>query len=97
MNAPTHFIILPGGYGTLDELFEILTWKKLHLHNKPVILFNQDGYWNTMLALIDNTIAEGFAQPADRALFKVVDNIEALFATLDEEPVPDMGVVTSRM
>jgi uncharacterized protein (TIGR00730 family) len=91
------FVILPGGYGTLDELFEILTWKKLHLHNKPVILFNQDGYWDALLALIDKTIKEGFAQPADRALFKVVGDIKALFAALDEESAPDIGVVTGRM
>ena len=91
------FVILPGGLGTLDEAFEILTWKKLKLHNKPIIVFNQDGYWNAMLALIDQTIAEGFSQPADRALFKVTTNIEELFALLDEPSAPDIGALTGRM
>jgi uncharacterized protein (TIGR00730 family) len=91
------FIILPGGLGTLDEAFEIMTWKKLKLHNKPILVFNQDGYWNEMLALIDKTIAEGFSQPADRALFKEVSSVENLFNTLDEPAAPDMGSLTGRM
>ena len=91
------FVILPGGLGTLDEAFEILTWKKLKLHNKPIIIFNQDGYWDEMIALIDRTIDEGFSQPADRALFKEVNSVEALFDALDEPGAPDMGVMTGRM
>lgn len=91
------FIILPGGFGTLDELFEILTWKKLKLHNKPVIVFNQEGYWDEMIALIDKTITEGFSQPADRVLFKEVTTTEELFAVLDEPGVPDMGTLTGRI
>jgi uncharacterized protein (TIGR00730 family) len=91
------FVILPGGLGTLDETFEILTWKKLKLHNKPVIIFNQDGYWDEMIALIDKTIAEGFSQPADRVLFKVATSVEDLFALLDEPGAPDMGAMTGRM
>src|SRR6202042_3527823 len=58
------FIILPGGLGTLDETFEIITWKKLKLHSKPIIILNQHGYWDEMLALIDKMIADGFAQPS---------------------------------
>jgi len=91
------FIILPGGFGTLDELFEILTWKKLKLHNKPVIIFNQDGYWDTMIALVDKTIAENFSQPADRALFTVVTTIEELFKAMDESATADIGALTGRM
>jgi len=81
------FIILPGGFGTLDEAFEILTWKKLKLHNDPIIIFNQDGYWDDMLALIDKVIAGGFAQPSDREVFEVVRTIDDLFATLDRQTV----------
>ena len=91
------FFILPGGLGTLDETFEILTWKKLKLHNKPVIVFNQDGYWDEMIALVDKTINEGFSRPADRVLFQEVNSVEALFAALDEPRVPDMGVLTGRL
>lgn len=91
------FVILPGGLGTLDEAFEILTWKKLKLHNKPIIIFNQDGYWDEMLGLIDKTISVGFSQPSDRVLFKVATSVEEIFAILDEPTAPDIGVVTSRM
>jgi len=91
------FIILPGGLGTLDEAFEILTWKKLQLHNKPIILFNQEGYWDHLLALIDNTIAENFEQPSRRASFKVANSVERIFTMLDEPSAPDIGVMTGRM
>jgi len=91
------FIILPGGLGTLDETFEILTWKKLNLHNKPVIIFNQDGYWDPLIALIERTLKEGFSQPSDRALFKVVISIDELFEALDQEANPTIGTLTGRM
>jgi uncharacterized protein (TIGR00730 family) len=91
------FVILPGGLGTLDEAFEILTWKKLKLHNKPVILLNQNGYWDTMIALIDNTISEGFSQPLDRALFQVATSVEEVFALLEEPRAPDIGTLTAQM
>ncbi|MDR3425181.1 MAG: TIGR00730 family Rossman fold protein [Alphaproteobacteria bacterium] len=91
------FIILPGGFGTLDEAFEILTWKKLKLHNKPVFLFNERGYWNELIALVDKTIVEGFAQPSDRTLFQIADSVENLFALLDERSVSEGGSLTGRM
>jgi hypothetical protein len=82
------FIILPGGFGTLDELFEILTWKKLKLHNDPVFLFNQDGYWDEMIALVKKTIAEGFSQPPDLNLFEAVNSVDELFVALDRQVSP---------
>jgi uncharacterized protein (TIGR00730 family) len=91
------FVILPGGLGTLDELFEILTWKKLKLHNKPIIIFNQDGYWNIFLELIDHLIGEGFAAPADRALFKVVTTIPAMLDLLQQSEKPVIATMTGRM
>ena len=91
------FVILPGGLGTLDEAFEILTWKKLKLHNKPIIIVNQNGYWNTMIALIDKTIAEGFSQPPDRTLFTVVNSVEEALTLLEEPAAPDIGVFAGRM
>ena len=91
------FVILPGGLGTLDEAFEIITWKKLKLHNKPIIILNQNGYWDMMIALIDKTIAEGFSQPPDRSLFTVADSVEDVFALLREPAVPDIGVLAGRM
>jgi uncharacterized protein (TIGR00730 family) len=91
------FVILPGGLGTLDEAFEIITWKKLHLHNKPIIIFNQEGYWDSLLALINHTVAKGFAQPSDRALFEVTTTIEGMLKILAESAKPVMGVMTGRM
>ena len=91
------FIILPGGFGTLDETFEILTWKKLRLHNEPIIFFNQDGYWNEMIALITKTIAEGFAQASDGKLFDVVDNVKDLFAVLDKGLLSNGKSLTGQM
>jgi len=62
MNA--HAIVtLPGGPGTLDELFEVLTWRQLGLHSKPVYLLNVGGYWDPLLALLAHLVAQGFADP----------------------------------
>src|ERR1700739_2457767 len=54
------FLILPGGYGTLDEMMEIVTWKQLRLHTKPCILINTAGYWNGFLDFLDSTVEAGF-------------------------------------
>lgn len=91
------FVVLPGGLGTLDEVFEILTWKKLGLHNKPVLIFNQDGYWDPFLALIDRTVREGFAGPSDRALFKVVTTVSEMLDVLEENSTPRVATMTGRM
>jgi len=55
-------VVLPGGAGSLDELFEVLTWRQLGLHDKPIILANIDSYWDPLMALIDHIINEGFAE-----------------------------------
>ena len=60
MNADA-IVTLPGGPGSLDELFEVLTWRQLGLHAKPVYLLNVRGYWNPLLALLEHIVAEGFA------------------------------------
>lgn len=86
------FVVLPGGFGTMDEFFEILTWKQLGLHQKPVVLLNTRGYWTSLLTLIDSIVERGFARETDRDLFHVVecaDDVAALLQTLDrdsEEP-----------
>jgi uncharacterized protein (TIGR00730 family) len=60
MNADA-VIVLPGGAGSLDELFEVLTWRQLGLHDKPIIILNVEGYWDPLRALIDQVIGQGFA------------------------------------
>jgi uncharacterized protein (TIGR00730 family) len=82
------FVILPGGLGTLDEMFEIITWRQLGIHDKPVVLVNIDGYWDRLLAMIDGMIEAGFAQPAHKDLFKVVAGIDDVVDALRHEPTP---------
>ncbi len=68
------FLILPGGYGTLDETLEIITWSQLRLHAKPCILINTAGYWDGLMAFLDSTVAAGFLKPENRALLLVARN-----------------------
>ncbi len=70
------FLILPGGYGTLDELMEIITWKQLRLHTKPCILINTAGYWDGMLAFLDTTVTAGFLKAENRELLEVAADAE---------------------
>uniref|UniRef100_A0A6V7QUP5 Cytokinin riboside 5'-monophosphate phosphoribohydrolase n=1 Tax=Ananas comosus var. bracteatus TaxID=296719 RepID=A0A6V7QUP5_ANACO len=60
------FIALPGGYGTLEELLEVITWAQLGIHDKPVGLLNVDGYYNSLLSFVDKAVDEGFITPAAR-------------------------------
>ena len=70
------FLILPGGYGTLDEMLEIITWSQLRLHTKPCILINTLGYWDVFLDFLDETVRAGFLKPENRALLLVAANAE---------------------
>lgn len=91
------FIILPGGYGTLDEAFEMLTWRQLRLHDKPVLFANIDAYWDPLKALIDHFIHEGFAQESSRRLFTFVDKIEGILPTLMRQPMPAIAEDRARL
>ncbi len=76
-------VVLPGGAGSLDEFFEVLTWAQIGLHARPVILVDVAGYWQPLLALIDHVIAEGFADASLRGHFQVVPDVPVLEAALD--------------
>lgn len=65
------FIVLPGGYGTLEEILEAVTWAQLRLHAKPCILINTAGYWDGLLGFLDSMVAAGFLKPKNRALLRV--------------------------
>jgi hypothetical protein len=82
------FAILPGGIGTLDEMFEILSWKQLGLHVKPILLVDIGGYWAPLRALLDDIVEEGFARPETRELLRVVPTVAALMAALEIAPEP---------
>ena len=85
------FVTLPGGLGSLDETFELITWTQLKLSAKPFVVVNIDGYWQPLLALIDHVIAAGFARPANRDILQVVDDVEAVLPALRAiERAPDI-------
>ena len=70
------FVALPGGIGTMDELFEIVTWAQLGLHAKPTIVLNHGGYYDPLIALLDHAVTEGFLMPAERNLVQVAHTAE---------------------
>jgi uncharacterized protein (TIGR00730 family) len=76
------FVILPGGAGTLDEMLEMLTWKQLGLHSKPIILANIDGYWDRLLAVLRHAVDEGFIRPQHAGLLREVADIPAVLTAL---------------
>lgn len=86
------FIALPGGYGTLEEFFEILTWSQLGIHRKPSGLLNVAGYYDGLLAMLDHAVGEGFLKPAFRQLVIADTDADALvrrlasFAPADSMP-----------
>ena len=76
------FITLPGGYGSLDEVFEILTWAQSGLHTKPIGLLNVRGYYDLLIQQLDHMVAEGFLRPENRDLLVVGNSLEELFEKL---------------
>ncbi len=76
------FVALPGGSGTLDELFEIWTWRQLGIHHKPVALLDLGGYWQPLLACLDHLVAEGFSGRAEREMLLVESDPVALLDRL---------------
>ena len=81
------FAVLPGGIGTLDELFETLSWKQLELHDKSILLVDIGGYWAPLRELLDHIVVSGFAREQTRVLLYVVPSVSALMAALSGEPV----------
>ncbi|XP_047308495.1 cytokinin riboside 5'-monophosphate phosphoribohydrolase LOG1-like isoform X2 [Impatiens glandulifera] len=78
------FIALPGGYGTLEELLEVIAWAQLGIHDKPVGLLNVDGYYNSLLSFIDKAVEEGFICPSARHIIVSAPTARELFNKLEE-------------
>ena len=74
------FLVLPGGFGTLDELMEVVTWAQLRMHAKPCILINSTGYWQGLLDFIDTAVESGFVKAENRALLRVAASAEEAVA-----------------
>ncbi|KAJ4702242.1 Cytokinin riboside 5'-monophosphate phosphoribohydrolase [Melia azedarach] len=87
------FIALPGGYGTLEELLEVITWAQLGIHDKPVGLINVDGYYNSLLNFIDKAVDDGFISSSQRSIIVSAPNAKELVPKLEEYVPLHDGVV----
>jgi len=84
------FVVLPGGYGTLEELFEAVTWTQLGYHSKPVGLLDVEGYYRPLARFLDQVTAEGFVRPMHRPLVQLADTPEALLDRLARVELPTL-------
>ncbi|MEC8383038.1 MAG: TIGR00730 family Rossman fold protein [Pseudomonadota bacterium] len=84
MDIADAFLILPGGYGTLDELYEILVLRKIKTNQKPIILFNPKGFWNDTLSQIRHLVREGFVSDDEQLIFKTVNSLQSLNSLLEQ-------------
>ena len=78
------FVVAPGGVGTLEEVIEVLSWKRLDLHSKPVIFLNLHGFWEPLLAVMEHSIAEKMTPASFRQAWVVCDTVEAAIAAMQE-------------
>ena len=85
------FIAMPGGYGTLEELFEAVTWTQLNYQDKPVGLLNIRGYFDPLLAWLDRAVADGFVGPQHRGLMVADTDPQALIQALDQVRFPSLA------
>ncbi|XP_015072440.1 cytokinin riboside 5'-monophosphate phosphoribohydrolase LOG7 [Solanum pennellii] len=90
------FIALPGGYGTLEELLEVITWAQLGIHRKPVGLLNVEGYYNSLLSFLDKAMDEGFISPIARKIIVSAQTAQQLVKQL-EEHIPETDEITSNL
>jgi hypothetical protein len=79
------FVVLPGGFGTLDEFFEILTWRQLGIHDKPIILVNAFGYFDGLSSFVDTAIDHDFVRANNRELFSITSNLEETISVLEQK------------
>lgn len=76
------FIILPGGFGTFEEMFEVLAWQTLKLHNKPIVLLNTDGFYDTLLKFLDECVERGVLKAKSRRILLVASTVDEIFELL---------------
>jgi len=89
-NRSDAFIAMPGGFGTLDELAEILTWAQLGLHSKPIGLLNVNGYFDSLIRFFDDTVADGFVTDINREMVLFDNTIEGLISKMENYVAPDV-------
>ena len=76
-------VVMPGGAGSLDEFFEVLTWRQLGLHKKPILLLNTNGYWDPLIHLVNHVIDQGFAEASLLDFVQPVADVDEALAALD--------------
>ena len=76
------FITLPGGFGTLEEVFEVMTYKAVGFFDKPIIILNTEGYWNPLIKLLDQIYQEKFADDSEKNMYTFVDTPEEVLNLL---------------
>jgi len=81
------FVAFPGGFGTLDQLMEMITWKQLGIHGKPIVIANLGGYFDPLVQQFENAIRSGYARPEHRILYALADNTQAILTFLEGAPV----------
>ncbi len=91
------FIILPGGLGTLEELFEIMTWRQLGLHDKPIVVINPDGHWAHLRGLIDDLVKAGYARPENAGLIHFAANPADALTALERQSKGETHIETGRL
>lgn len=91
------FLVLPGGLGTLEELFEIMTWRQLSLHDKPILIVDVDGYWAGLRAMLDDVIATGYAPAQASRLTTFVDSVEQAMEILSDVPAGTTKLESDRL
>lgn len=84
-------IVLPGGYGTLEEFFEMITWAQLGLHKKPIGVLNIDGFYDDLINLVQNMVNKGFLKQINRDMLLISDNIEDLLEKMRNYQAPTVG------
>ncbi|WP_228400744.1 LOG family protein [Chryseobacterium taeanense] len=84
-------IVLPGGYGTLEEFFEMITWAQLGLHQKPIGILNIDGFYDDLIKLVQTMVSKGFLKQINRDMLLISDNIEELLEMMKNYEAPKVG------
>jgi uncharacterized protein (TIGR00730 family) len=83
------FITMPGGFGTYEELFEVISWAQLGIHSKPILLLNIEGFFDPLIQLIEHSVREGFIRPEDANLVRVASRVDEVIPILQESPRQD--------
>jgi hypothetical protein len=83
------FLVFPGGYGTMDEMFEMLTWRQLAMHDKPIIVVNIDGYWDPLVKLLEHIVQQGYAKPETKNLLHIISDVSQMMGLFKDMSPPD--------